>query len=316
MHPVHGGGQNRITPSTLFSVTGVLIFRSVVVVMVFQSCFCCCSASSPTVDEAKNAGTCTSLHNSAFVFVKPSANTKATQNLVRETLIKAGCTIVSEKAFQGSTIDKEKLIDQHYYAIASKATILTPKDIPVPAEKFQQHFQESWDTVLKEDRTCNAMDACKRFSCTSDELEQAWKDADVVKLGGGFYCGLVKLNGKALYVFNAFFMQMRSKFVEKGASIYSFDIEWDPTVLSWADFRGKVLGPTDPTNAPKGSLRKIILDTHKDLGIASLTDNGVHGSASPLEGLPQSFIGGKYFGKPVEAVVSRRSSSTGGRLSR
>jgi len=57
------------------------------------------------------------LRNSAFVFVKPHANTPAVQKLVREKLVAAGCTILSEKDIDGKTIDEQKLIDQHYYAI-------------------------------------------------------------------------------------------------------------------------------------------------------------------------------------------------------
>ena len=254
-------------------------------IMVLQWMCCGSSATTTTTEE-----TCSGLKNSAFVFVKPSANTPQTVELVRNTLKQHGCSINLERSINGATIDRHKLIDQHYYAIASKATILTPKEIPVPREKFQQHFKEDWDVVLKEDRTCNAMEACKRFSCTPTELDEAWRQSDVVKLGGGFYCGLVKMNGQSLYVFNAFFMQMRSKFVEKSASIHCFEIEWDPNQLSWADFRGKVLGPTDPTAAPEGSLRKIILDTYEDLGIKEKPnkgDNGVHASASPFEGLAE-----------------------------
>lgn len=52
-----------------------------------------------------------------FVFVKPHANTPATQKLVREKLVAAGCTILSEIDIDGQTIDEQKLIDQHYYAI-------------------------------------------------------------------------------------------------------------------------------------------------------------------------------------------------------
>jgi len=131
------------------------------------------------------------LLNSAFVFVKPHANTPATQKLVKEKLAGAGITILSETDIDGKTIDEKKLIDQHYYAIASKATILPASEIPVPADIFKAKFGESWDTVLAENRACNALDACKRFGCTPEELNDAWQKATVEKFGGGFYCGLV-----------------------------------------------------------------------------------------------------------------------------
>ena len=59
------------------------------------------------------------LVNSAFVFVKPHANTAAVGQLVREKLSEAGVHILSEIDIDGTTIDEKKLIDQHYYAIGT-----------------------------------------------------------------------------------------------------------------------------------------------------------------------------------------------------
>lgn len=266
--------------------------------------------AAATEDVAPAEADCPAVLNSAFVFVKPHANTKATQDMVRQKLVDAGITITSESDISGTTIDEKKLIDQHYYAIASKATILSAKDIPVPADKFESEFGEKWETVLAEGRACNAMEACAKFETDSDGLNAAWKKAKkVVKFGGGFYCGLVSVGEKGpLYVFNAFFMSMRSAFVGEDKSIHCFVVEWDPKVLAWEDFRGKLLGPTDPAEAPEGSIRKTILDTYKELGLTSVPnkgDNGVHASASPFEGLAEktnwlsSTIAEDAFGKAL-----------------
>ena len=72
--------------------------------------------------DASGTGSSTcaaTMKNSAFVFVKPHANTPAVQSLVREKLVAAGCVILSEVDIDGKTIDKNKLIDQHYYAIGT-----------------------------------------------------------------------------------------------------------------------------------------------------------------------------------------------------
>lgn len=253
----------------------------------------------PTSDTTKIKS---GLSNSAFVFVKPHANTGATRELVEEKLKNAGIEILEEKTIDGKTIDKKGLIDQHYYSIASKATMLAPRDIPVPTDKFENAFGESWSTVLAEDRACNAMEACKRFECTPSELNEAWQQVDAVKFGGGFYCGTfpfhlllttlvfgsvhvwndknehmflyffissiffplfcggweqnkllllflyllkgrLSVNGKPeLYVFNAFFMKMRSNYIGDDNSIHCYIVKWDPTVLSWTSFRNEVLG--------------------------------------------------------------------------
>ena len=50
----------------------------------------------------------------------------------------------------------------------------------------------------------------------------------------------------------------------------------------------KVLGATDPSTASEGSVRRAIFDKWEELGLAkqpSTGENGVHASASPLEGL-------------------------------
>jgi hypothetical protein len=93
-----------------------------------------------------------------------------------------------------------------------------------------------------------------------------------------------------MYVFNAFFMDMRAKFVGKDKEIRCYVVEWDPAELSWSSFRNSVLGSTDPTTAPKGSIRRAILDEYDLLGLSTKPntgDNGVHASASPFEGLAE-----------------------------
>merc|ERR1719343_1928475 len=106
-------------------------------------------------------------------------------------------------------------------------------------------------------------------------------------------------------------MSMRSKFTQPGTEIFYYSVEWDPAKLAWADFRGKVLGPTDPAEAPKDSLRGEILAKWKDLGLTSepnTGDNGVHASASPFEALAERVnwlgtpISDDFYGKALLAV--------------
>lgn len=146
------------------------------------------------------------------------------------------------------------------------------------------------------------MEACERFKCDAEALDAAWGTAKVVKFGGGFYCGLVTMNKLSLYVFNAFFMTMRSKFVGSNVSIHCYVVEWNAAQLSWSDFRNKVLGPTDPAEGPVGSLRKTILDNYRSLGLDAQPnkgDNGVHASASPFEGLAEML---NWLKSPLEQV--------------
>jgi nucleoside diphosphate kinase len=232
------------------------------------------------------------LKNKAFLFIKPHAVTDATKKLVGEQLVAKGFTICSEGSISAEDIDSKKLIDNHYYAIASKATILKPSELNIPEDKFEAKFGLTWEAALAGGRVFNAMDACKEFGIDAAEMDKQWgihKKADkLIKFGGGFYCGLLDMiEGKEpAYVFNGFFMEMRNKYVAEGLSIYYYVVEWDSSKISWKDFREKALGATDPAEAPEGAIRAQILKGWKDLGLASepnVGDNGMHGSASPFE---------------------------------
>ena len=103
-------------------------------------------------------------------------------------------------------------------------------------------------------------------------------------------------------------MAMREKYTKPGEKIHYYLVEWDPAKLSWEDFRGKVLGATDPATAADGSLRKTIFAQWKSLGLKSepnVGDNGVHASASPFEALAErlNWMGAKLeedaFGKAM-----------------
>ena len=78
-----------------------------------------------------------SLWNSAFVFIKPHANNEKIQSYVKSKLLEHGLSIICEFDISGTDMDEKKLIDRHYYAIASKATILEPHQMNVPESTFE-----------------------------------------------------------------------------------------------------------------------------------------------------------------------------------
>lgn len=76
--------------------------------------------------------------SSAFVFIKPHANTAAAQELVKKTLTAKGLSITAEGTITSEQIDKGMLIDQHYYAIASKVRVCgasLPTSMATPPEQ-------------------------------------------------------------------------------------------------------------------------------------------------------------------------------------
>jgi len=234
------------------------------------------------------------VKNSAFLFIKPHAVTDQVKELVDAKLKEKGLRVVKRGTLKSEVIDKKKLIDNHYYAIASKATILKPNQLNVPADKFKGQFGIDWQEALDSGKVFNAMDGCAFLGVDAEKLDTLWgetkKAGKLIKFGGGFYCAEVEHDGKKAYIFNGFFMSMRSAYVEPGKSIFYYVVEWDAAKLSWKDFRSNVCGPTDPSEAPADSLRGAVFAKWEELGLTEKPNTGlnaIHASASPFEALAE-----------------------------
>merc|ERR1719330_1571552 len=228
--------------------------------------------------------------NLAFVFIKPHAVTAEVKDLVRQKMSEAGVSLTSEGEIAAETIDKKMLIDTHYGAIAAKAMKLKPESLavqPQARDLFKSKFGLEWQDALSQNLVYNTKDACQKLGTDYDGVFAKWsllkKGETMLKLGGGFYVGKVE----SIYVVNGFYVDMRSRFTKPGASIFYFTAEWSADKLSWEDFRGKLLGATDPSVAEPGSIRNTVFKDWRSLGLTTEPDtgyNGVHASASPFEG--------------------------------
>lgn len=155
--------------------------------------------------------------NSAFVFIKPHAckgsKPGSVEQVLEDTLKENGIRITNKGTILAETIDKNMYIDTHYGAIASKAVKLKPSELNVPdkgKQQFEQMFGESWDAAIAAGKVYNAKDAATKLNIDSDGLNTKWskltRGKDLIKFGGGFYCG--KVDG--IYVMNGFYMAMRA----------------------------------------------------------------------------------------------------------
>lgn len=173
---------------------------------------------------------------------------------------------------------------------------------------FEKTFGMPWAAALEQGLVFNAKGAAERLSVDAMGLENVWrvlkKDVDLIKFGGGFYCGKLSDANGDFFVINAFYLNMRAVYTTPPAAILWYSVQWPVAQLSWGDFRGNVLGATDPTAAPAGSIRKAILEQWEALGLAEQPNggnNGVHGSASPMEGLFERM---NWMGADVASDVS------------
>ena len=103
---------------------------------------------------------------------------------------------------------------QHYYAIASKATLLKPAQMPIPKDKFKAEFGLDFDSALQEGIVYNAIDACKYLGLDASGLDAAWGPAKKVKFGGGFYCAELVPNipGKAKKIYVLYVYSVQGSF--------------------------------------------------------------------------------------------------------
>jgi len=241
--------------------------------------------------------------SSAFVFIKPHAVTDKVKSLVAERFAADGIGIISEGSISAEKIDKEMLIDTHYGAIAARAMRQKPSELVVQKgaqEAFEKAFGLSWSDALDQGLVYNLVDGAEKLGCSMDALGKKYdklnKGVDLLKFGGGFYCG--KVDG--VYVINGFYASMRSQFTVPGTSIYYYQVQWDPNRVAWADFRGKVLGGTDPKTADPESLRHAIFKSWQDLDLSAepnTGNNGLHASASPFEALAER---ANWMGVPIQ----------------
>ena len=226
--------------------------------------------------------------NQAYVFIKPHAvdNSKAIQ-FVKDVFEKNHIKILSSGEVNGSEIAEKGLIDKHYAVNAKVGTIADPRDLHINAaakEKFTELFGKSWDEELDAGRVMSGLEAIKKLALPSGvALRDIWDDYGTKKITGGVYVADFKKEG--LFVLNGFYPSIREIFTEPSARLLTFIVEFDPTQLSWEDFRGKVIGVTDPANAHESSIRGY-LHAHGreecDIEV-SCGSNVVHASASPFE---------------------------------
>ncbi|ORC85184.1 uncharacterized protein TM35_000371570 [Trypanosoma theileri] len=228
--------------------------------------------------------------NRALVFVKPHANTPETRALVEERLMQVeGMQIVSHRHVMGKEIASRQVMDKHYGTIARYAVKVSPSSINVSVQNraiFKEVFGISWKEALKCGRVWNAETALHVLGeISSDELYAMWGScAKTVKLTAGAY--VAHFCNEGVFVINGFYPYLRDTYSAEDARVTCYVLSWPEKCLTWRAFREELIGSTNPGNAVSNSLRGLIRDRWRDLGLQhppTTTDNGVHASAGPFE---------------------------------
>jgi len=234
------------------------------------------------------------LVNTAIVFVKPHAATDACEAFVREHLTGAGVRIVSSGVKRAKEIDEHKLIDQHYGSLARLAMDTQPSEIILSSKSkdaFATTYGIDWESALPS--MMSNPEALDKLGVDGASLETMWRTGVTCKLAPGTYVSRLEGPSDTIFTVNGFYPAMRQAFVAEGAEVRYLVCEFDEAKLSWQSFRRDVIGATNPADAAPGSARAEMLKKWSDLGLTAaptMSENCVHASAGPLEGLKERCV--------------------------
>lgn len=246
------------------------------------------------------------MANAAFTFLKPHcAGNKKVIDYVEKQFAAKGLVVKAHGEIQAAVIDKKKLVDKHYAALARIGTTENPQELFVSAEgkeNFLKEFGLSWEDALKQGLLFSGMVAMKKLKIKAAELEKRWRTVKACKLGGGFYAA--KFEKEKMILLNGFYPAMRELFTAKKAFIRYYVVEWDSAKLSWKDFRGQFIGATNPAKADPNSIRGYCLAHAKEFDNLTVDggNNVIHASASPYEAMGEriTWLGADDQAKAVE----------------
>ncbi|CCW66893.1 unnamed protein product [Phytomonas sp. Hart1] len=253
----------------------------------------------------------TAPRNTALLLVKPSAFTPRALSAIWECLLEhriTGLRIEEEDNIDASQIQAANLVDRHYRTIAYYTNDCTPHDIPLDPEAlemFERNYDISWENAVADGLVWFATNLLRFFTwITPCELFELWNAQPCkIKLTSGAHVSQLFIGppneGTCYFVVNGFYPYLRELFLSPGSMTKCYIISWPESVLSWSSFRKDVIGCTDPSKASPNSLRGMIYQDWKDLGLArrpSSTENGVHASASPLEAMIEQHL---WLGTPL-----------------
>jgi len=184
----------------------------------------------------------------------------------------------------GPYLDKANIMVEHYGVIAKISKYgeseISDSARQVLKTKFATEL-ESGVPVLGAHQFLNKYPQFNAFSllALNDNLE-------ITRLGPGTYAIKIKVMGSLHIVLNSFHPYQVVPYNSPGRAIIVFECSTDPS-FSWENLRSNLAGPTDPTTAPIGSIRRAFLDHKDELGLKAVDrgSNCVHMSAGPLEGM-------------------------------
>lgn len=246
----------------------------------------------------------------ALLFIKPhvfrqAMDPAAVIGKIKDHLEREGISVVEEKVVTGAQVREHNLAEDHYLVISRSARSHPGKLAATQAtrEKFQSEFNESWEGVIENGHVLNPFEMMDAVldSGTALEIKKIWESvSSAVAIAPGAYVKKVITGNKEYFLFNGFYPAMKEDFEKEDAQIHCMIVHFDTTILSWSNFRDKIIGKTNPADALESSVRGSFYREQQAFGL-SMSDNAnlIHASAGPLEAAREELL---WMGKQIEDI--------------
>ena len=234
--------------------------------------------------------------NQAVIFTKPvhhlegELTPEKLDELARSFFDTHGFSFIYSKTVSGPELAAREVIKQHYlmYSTAACADQIIVSD--AAKVRFQDAFGVSWDSEFSAGKILPTADLLKQRKISVHQLFNRWNGlfgaGKTAELQDGFIMGY--LEDLEAYCINAFYPSMEANFNHPDTRINYYVVEFDSEQVSWKQFRKKVLGSTNASNAVPESFRGQLYSEYPVQFPGR--DNFVHGSAGPFEGFVERAI--------------------------
>ena len=129
----------------------------------------------------------------------------------------------------------------------------------------------------------------KRYNLSNKEISDIWNDDKndkVIKLQPGLVVSYIKTLD--IFLINGFYPYMIELFYNHFYDMNYYVVEFDSKKINWINFRKDILGATNCSKSSKTSFRGLMYNKFKVTNPG--TNNFIHGSAGPLEGLIERIV--------------------------
>jgi len=253
--------------------------------------------------------------NQAVVFTKPlhhlglNLSPEMLDQLARRFFEQNGFNFIRTKKFTGPELASRDAIRKHYI-MYSRAALADPLELTKSGrEKFSSAFGRSWNEEVAAGKILPINQLLNDKGLDVHQIFKFWNalfsEGKTAKIQDGVimaYCEEINA-----YLVNAFYPSMQANFYHPETVMYYYVVEFDPQTVSWLDFRKKVLGATNSSNAVHESFRGQLYSEYPVEFPGR--DNFVHGSAGPFEGFVERAIHESDFdmtSNPIGRYLSAR----------